>query len=256
MTVLIRLARLHARASVLAHRALGATDGFVAGVLDGALSIEQKSKLGVDLYDAAPHYRDCGTLFDWEERWFDRRLHGAKRVLVGACGAGREVCALLERGQRVSGFEPAESLLELAKARAPRAELWRDAYESWSSSAQADHYDAVLLGWGSLSHVLSPDERIRLLTECVRVCPTGPILVSYWPRTTNPAAARARQLGATLGGALGDGLVLGDAYRANIGFIHMFAKEELKELATHVGRQLVIEGGPSDYSHATFLPPS
>ena len=272
MTALTRLARLHARASVIAHRALAASDGFVAGVLDGGLSIADKSRLGVELYDAAPHYREEGALFDWEERWFERRLSPQSRVLVGACGAGREVCALLERGHVVSGFEPAPSLLELAKSRAPTSSLWLDTYESWSASARgtvnaaeggteksggkksgSEEYDAVLLGWGSLSHVLDPAARRALLEACVRVCPTGPILLSYWPRATNPSAARARKLGAQLGQRLGRGVPLGDAYRPNIGFIHMFSRDELQTLADTIGRELVFEGGPADYSHASLL---
>lgn len=255
MTALTRLARLHARASVLAHRGLAATDGFVAGVLDGALSIEDKSRLGVDLYDAAPHYREAGALFGWEEKWFDLRLKRAERVLVGACGAGREVRALIDRGHLVSGFEPAPSLLRLAESRAPDAELWEDTYESWARAARPGHYDAVVLGWGSISHVLDPAERRALVAHCSRVCAHGPILLSYWPRATNPQGARARLLGAAVGRGLGSGQVLGDAYRANIGFIHMFDGEELSDLAASVGRDLVIEGGPADYSHATLLPP-
>lgn len=254
MLVLKRLARLHARASVLAHRGLAATDGFVAGLLDGGLSTAEKSLLGVELYDAAPHYRAVGSLFDWEERWFDERLEATSRVLVGACGAGREVVALANRGHRVSGFEPARSLLSLASSRAPEADLWEDTYETWTSTSSAETYDAVLLGWGSISHVLDPVERIALLKECVRVCPNGPVLLSYWSRTSNPAAARARRVGAALGQRLGGCRPLGDAYRSNIGFIHMFSAEELKDLADSVSRDLILEGGPADYPHATLLP--
>ena len=236
-----------------AHRALQAADGVVAGLLDGALSTEQKSQLGVSLYDAAPHYRESGRLFGWEERWFADRLPDAPgRILVGACGVGREVVALAEAGHDVHGFEPAGSLLRLAAERAPSATLWSDSYESWLDRNGADRYDAVLLGWGSLSHVLDAQKRRELLQRASDLCPSGPILASYWARSTAPEAARARRLGAAIGARLGSGPTLGDAYLPNIGFVHPFDEAELVGLADDCGRVLRIEGGPSDYPHATF----
>ena len=238
------LARAHARVSVAAHRALQAADGVVAGVLDGALT-----------NDAAPHYREEGELFEWEECWFGERLPPAPaRVLVGACGAGREVVALQRAGYEVHGFEPASSLLALAKSRAPGAVLWQDAYETWLDRADETHYDAVLLGWGSVSHVLAIDHRRALVRHASRLCPTGPVLLSYWARATSPETARARRFGARLGARLGSGSALGAAYLPNIGFVHMFSSADLEELAVSADRELCVEGGPSDYPHATLLP--
>ena len=250
-----RVARAHARVSVAGHRALQASDGLVAGILDGALTTEQKTELGVALYDSAPHYRAAGELFDWEDRWFAERLPPAPaRVLVGACGSGREVLALLAAGYEVHGFEPAGSLLALARGRAGEATLWQDSYETWLERKDEPDYDAVLLGWGSISHVLEATTRRALIRQAAQVCPTGPILLSYWARSTSPGAARARKIGARLGARLGAGPALGDAYRPNIGFVHMFSRAELGDLGASAGRSICVEGEPSDYPHATLLP--
>lgn len=254
MSWVSRFARAHARVSVAAHRAVQAADGVVAGLLDAALTAEEKTRLGVSLYDGAPHYRAEGALHSWERRWFERVLPPAPaRVLVGGCGAGREIGALTDRGYVVGGFEPAASLLRLAVSRHPSATLWQDTYESWADrSGEGSDYDAIVLGWGSLSHVLSPSARVTVLRAAVARCPEGPILASYWVKTTDPAAARARRIGAWLGARLGDGMESGDAYLPNTGFVHMFDEDELVGLASQIGRTATFEGGPSDYPHVTF----
>ena len=248
----------HARASTAMHRALAAGDAFVAGVLDASLADDEKSRLGVRLYDAAPHYRDPGQLFEWERVWFDKRLPKAPAsVLVTACGAGREVIALTDMGYQVTAFEPAPSLLALAVQRVPAARFSRASYREWIERKETARYDAIVLGWGSLAHVLGASERAALLSAAHRACPTGPILASYWPAPqTRPGQARAtgqrvgRAISAVRGVATSP---TGDAWTANIGFAHGFSDAELRALADSVGRTLAIDGKPGDYPHAAFL---
>lgn len=252
-----KIARVHARASVVAHRSVQAVDSAFAGFLDAALSDEDKTRLGVDLYDNAPHYREAGQLHAWEERWFDGALPAPPaRILVGGCGAGRELGPLLERGYHVDGFEPAATLLDSARNRHPAAQLWQDTYESWTDAlglAPAQRYEAIVLGWGSLSHVIDPSARVALMEAAAAACPDGPILASYWARTSSPEAARARRVGAWLGERLGRGTPSGDAYLPNTGFVHMFDPDELRALARAVGREARVEGAPGDYPHVTFV---
>ena len=55
--LIIGAARVQLGVTRAAARALLAADGFVAGALDAALSEQEKSALGVALYDASPRYR-------------------------------------------------------------------------------------------------------------------------------------------------------------------------------------------------------
>ena len=54
-------------------------------------------------------------------------------------------------------------------------------------------YAAIVLGWGSLTHVLDPSARRRLLRACDRLCPTGPIVASAWIISALPAQKQTRQ---------------------------------------------------------------
>src|SRR5438093_6815455 len=70
----------------------------VAGFAVEATSAEEKSRFTVTRYDAADHSRGS-ELFDWERPWFVRRLPPPPaRVLLCACGAGRELRWLLDAG--------------------------------------------------------------------------------------------------------------------------------------------------------------
>jgi len=134
-------------------RALASLRGALWGFLAVALSSEEKSRLGVALYDASTEYRDSPR-YAWEDAWLERWLpavgaresesrrsgggesrrsgggedetsHGMSRegevrrsrVLVGAAGAGREVMALLERGHDVVAIEPSPQMAALCRAR-------------------------------------------------------------------------------------------------------------------------------------------
>ncbi|MCB9506946.1 MAG: methyltransferase domain-containing protein [Myxococcales bacterium] len=257
---LVSATAAHARVAVVAQRTLAAADGFVAGVADAALTFEEKAALGAVLYDSSPFYKGERGLFDWEERWFDADLpREPGRVLVAACGAGRELVAIGARGHAVEGFDPAPSMVALAASRASAARVWQATFAEWVA-APDERYDAILIGWGALSHVLDPDERRALLAACRRRCPAGPTLLSYWPRPTLAEGAsppRARALGVRLGRRLArsrdaDCRATGDPFQPGIGFSHPYAEEELDALACAAGFELLRRGGAGDYPHATL----
>jgi len=118
-------------------------------------------------------------------------------------------------------------------------------------------YDAVLLGWGSLSHVLHPVERSRVLHACTLLAPSGPILASY---LATGGEGRALQLGASAGRLLATPFALRHrqpvdptaALGAWFGFIHLFPPDEIPELARSVGRRL-LDYSASPYPHATLV---
>lgn len=274
----------------LVHRANQTTHEFVlrrsesvqrlfGGICSEALTVEEKSRLTVRIYDSHPAYFDVGnSLHAWEEPWFGRRLPAAPaHVLVGACGTGREAVALAERGYRIAALEPApEFVAESQRRLGTRGAVTRMSYEELSAlvldgqreryDVAAGQYDAVILGSGSLTHVLDPHEQERLLRALSHLCPHGPILASFFcdPEESPPrpgAAARAgRRIGRLLARLRRSAPAHSDrlSYRAHSGFAYTFTPREIEALAQTIGRRLVWENeGPRmrPFHYATFLPP-
>jgi len=253
-----------------AHRLAGA-------VFSESLRTDEKSRLTVKIYDFYPGYIDVGDhLYPVEEAWFARHLPPPPcHVLVGACGTGREAIALAARGYRVDAIEPAPAFVAESRRRlAGRAPVARLSYEELSAAVLdgapaegplAAHYDAVLLGCGSLTHVLDTAEQRRLMAALGRLCPQGPILASFFCSDDGAAAVaagRAVRLGRRIGRAFARfrGMPPAGAaqvsYRAHSGFAYTFTEREIEALAASAGRRTAWErqaGHPSHY--ATFLPP-
>lgn len=138
-------------------------------------------------YDAVSHYRDVENqnsgLFPFEKRMLDRFFpHPPARLLVPGAGGGREVIALLERGYTVDAFEPVAEQVEAANkiitARfGTRVEC--STLEEWAEHPQGT-YDAIFTGWGMWTHIIHHAERVAALRAFQRVCPSGPVLLSFW----------------------------------------------------------------------------
>ena len=284
----------YARLSTTLERARTAGDRFVGATLAEALTAAERGQLGIALYDVSPRHRGQG-LFSWERRWLDRRLPPPPaRLLVGACGAGREALVLAAAGYRVDAFDPAASLLALLTERAAagrrsgmpelRSGAFRyeelaaavlDGQPSPAATFAGERYDAVLLGWTSLSHVLDGSERRRLIRALDRLCPAGPILASFWSdddsdgpgdsddsdgETRAPAETRAEQAGRRVGRALASfrGLPVADGARESFlldaGFLHRLGRAEVAELAAAAGRSALWEADDGSGSHVTLTP--
>jgi len=71
-----------------------------------------------------------------------RKPPPSARVLEPACGSGRLVAALAERGHRVSGFDVSAAMLDYARRRLAdrgvRADLWLDRMESFQAEGRFD----------------------------------------------------------------------------------------------------------------------
>ncbi len=226
------------------------------GVLSRALDARERSDLSVYLGARAnPTVRS--TLFSWELPWFQSDLPPPPaRLLLGAAGSGREAAWLTARGYAVDAFEPARSCEpRLASA---VGSLGRCAFGSYEdlvlsvltveasplSHFASERYDAVILGWGSLTHVIDPDMRRNLLQAADRLSPHGPILASFWARDEGPPPPprRARAAGAAVGGWLGRlrgrsaSVSPHDGFRTHSGFTRPLARSELEALAADVGR--------------------
>jgi len=234
------------------------------GVCAEALNIEEKSALTVRVYDAYPDYFSVGAkLYAWEEPWFGARLPAPPaRVLVGACGTGREAIALADLGYRVDALEPAPDFVKESRRRlGERGYVYQLSYEQLSSividgknfpdgDLRAEHYDAVVLGSGSLTHVLDPGEQQRLLRSMCLLCPRGPILASFFcdaEQGTAASAGRATRVGRRIGRVIarirGISAACSDrlSYRSHSGFAYTFTQTEIERLASAVGRNVAWE---------------
>jgi len=249
-----------------------------SGLAAESLTTAEKSALTVRIYDSFPDYRSVGdTLYAWEEPWFGSRLPPAPaHVLVGACGTGREAVALAQRGYRVDAVEPApEFVLESRRRLGDRGRVFRASYEQVSalvldtpdrdSPLQRTRYDAVILGSGSLTHVLEPREQERILRAVSRLCPNGPILASFFCVADDvepPRVGRAVRLGRRLGRFVARLRGLKDtpserlSYRAHSGFAYTYTPREVERLGHAAGRDVAWEeGAMQPFHYVTFLPP-
>jgi hypothetical protein len=141
-----------------------------------------------------------------------------------------------------------------------------DGKDSLETTPRGARYDAVILGSGSMTHVLDPHEQERVLRSMCRLCPHGPILASFFcePEEAPVRTGRATRLGRSIGRALArlrsmppshsDRL----SYRAHSGFAYTFTPRELEQLASAIGRPLAWENDDDQlrpFHYATFLPP-
>ncbi len=282
------------RVQSIAHRTLECSHAFCARLLlsgqrfsgalfSDALRGEEKSQLTVRIYDFYPGYKSVGdTLYRWEQVWFERRMpKPPARVLVGASGTGREAIALAVAGYRVVAFEPAPEFVEESKRRLRgRAPVMRLSYEQLSAlvldgveiagigetggELRDARFDAVILGCGSLTHVLDIHEQRRLLRALHLLCPTGPIFASFFcedessprPASEGRAARFGRSIGRAIARRRGISLSSSDrlGYRAHSGFAYTFTKREIEELARIVDRRVAWEDGEMRApNYATFL---
>lgn len=250
------------------------------GICSEALTLDEKTRLTIRIYDAYPVYFSVGNdLYAWEQPWFARRLPAAPaQVLVGACGTGREAIALADRGYRVDALEPAPEFVDESRRRlGTRGQVYKLSYEELSAAVldgrestetmpRGARYDAIILGSGSMTHVLDPLEQERLLRAMSRLCPNGPILASFFcePEEAPVRAGRAIRFGRSTGRALArlrsmppthsDRL----SYRAHSGFAYTFTPREIERLASAIGRSLAWEsddGKLRPFHYATFLAP-
>lgn len=242
---------------------------FMRGLLTEALSIEELEELTVRLYDRAAGQYSGQSVQDWENAMFDRWLPPAPaHILVTAAGSGREARALIARGHAVDALEPTPGMAATCAAvpgigmvvRATHKDLVAAVARGGGPATPLAErrYDAVLVGWGSFTHVLSREGQVRLLTACDRLAPSGPILLSFFARGRDGrrrvrAFAAGTRLGRRVGASRGTtSKALEIDLIWHLGFTHACAADEIAELAASMGR--VAETTITPYGHAVLRP--
>lgn len=260
-------------ASVRMHRRAGLRPSrlqrVVWGFLGRALRTSEKSALGVAIYQTS-NFLALRQL-SWEKEWYRARLPPPPaRILVGACGSGPELLHLLDAGYEVVGFDPANDLLERARARVgERATLFRLSYEALARAALDGEsegcaelvtmrFDAAVLGLASFNHVLVARDRRRTLEAFAALCPEGPILASFIMHA--PAGGRrAFRVGEAAGAWMARARDLGserdpaETVVDGLGFIHALQPGEVEEVAAILGRRIALDAAPDNGCLATFL---
>lgn len=266
MGPLLRAAAAAARAGQTLERAARAGTAAWGALLGESLSAAEREAVTLALYGRAGG--ELRALFPWEVQWFDAWLPRSGAALVAGAGAGAEVRALVARGLTVDAAEPVPRLaaaLAAAGARrvftADHAALAEGALSGMGPAAglRDARYAAVLLGWGSLTHVLDADVRRRVLAAVDRLT-AGPILASFWgAEGAGPApGGRLAQAGARVGRAVGRlrGHPPGagdERFAPWCGFGHLFTVAEIEGLGAAVGREARWGEGP--YPHVAWVRP-
>jgi hypothetical protein len=273
LKLLIFLTRAGARVNRAAARGQTAFHHLAQGFLSQALSPAEMATATLALYDVeSGSYETRRALTDWEREWYAASLPPAPaRILVTAAGKGREVAALLHLGYSVDAFEPVAPYVEPCARldgvglvlTADYADFCRAVLDDGGGPAAALRdrtYDAVILGWGSLTHVLTPHDQHRVLAAASALTPHGPVLASFFVR--KPAAVRpeghVRRLGTAAGRLAGrlrrvPAAPVEIGFFWNLGFTYSYTSEDLERLSTALGRRS--EWHPEPYGHATLLPP-
>jgi hypothetical protein len=256
-------------------KSMNAVRTTAGGIFSTALTMPEMDAVTVDLYKGqTAQYGHLAGLHDWERDWYAAELPAAPaRILVGAAGAGREVAGLLEQGYTVDAFEPTPTMASTC-AQVPAVgvvvtagfdEFCAAVLDDRTTAATplaANRYDAVVIGWGGLHHVVADQARDRLLRACCRLAPDGPVLASFhtkgaWLRAE--AASRGRRLGARLGRRIARARGIGEPpdgvhFTWRIGFERPLDRDAVERLAQAIGRD--VRYSEPLYGCAVFLPPA
>jgi hypothetical protein len=137
-----------------------------------------------EYYASQAHYRtdlnQRAGLFPFEVRVVDAYFPSPPaRLFVPGAGAGRELLALRERGYAVEGLEPV-AVLRQAAARLGLP-LGAQTVQEWARAPEG-RFDGILAGWGLWAHLTRQAERQAVLEAFRSVCPSGPVLLSFFLR--------------------------------------------------------------------------
>lgn len=241
-----------------AQRVVTAAGRVLEGFALSACRDEELSRLTEVCYAGQPEVHRS-DLFPWERAWLERELPPPPgRVLVGGSGHGREVAWLRGRGYDTVAFDPVVAAdAGRGMLRARYEDLLAEGHAATQAIRQAAPYSAVLLGWGSFTHVPGAETRARVL-KVLGGMSEGPMLLSYWSvQGGSVARGRAHATGAALGRRLGGPReeragASKDVVAAHCGYAHCFSDDEVQALGDRAGFDAHCEH--EGYPHATLRP--
>jgi len=213
-------------------------EGFWLGFLDPedltAITIRnfQQSRM----YNG-PEHNQSG-LFLWEREAIDRFFRPSSRILVAACGGGRELIALHGLGFQADGFDCTPRLVETSRRLLQELGISSNVVLCPPNDVPGEltpefaSHDSLIVGWTAYMHIPGSVRRIAFLRKLrALVQPEAPILVSFWVREgTSRDEDRVFRLARwfrSLRGRRAEPLEPGD-HLTDRGYHHCFAKEEIE----------------------------
>jgi SAM-dependent methyltransferase len=222
-------------------------------------------------YSQGSEHNESG-LFAFERNAIERSFPPPPAsILVGACGGGRELFGLVERGYRIAAaYDPVAKFIDtlredrrFADAKERLCVASHQQVESlpplMEMRRKGDYLDAVVVGWTSYTHLLRAPSRVAFLHALRRLCPRGPVLVSFFVQSAGEAE-RPRQFRSMLRRLLGttEGMVQpGDGLHRSAGGIHYFTEAGFLAEAAEAGYR-VQHWQEHDFAaaHAVLVPES
>lgn len=234
------------------------TEELILAIIPSSLHTTFVTPTYINSYGPKTPYRG---LFQWENTAIQNFFPPPpSRILVGGAGSGREMVTLITKGYFLTGFEPILVSVNHAKSMLPKEKLLafeKGRYEDLVSGALKEiesysPYDAVILGWGSISHVLDPRMHKLILEKVRKLCPGGPILLSW--RKASYARPKVKLLRKFFSTFKLRAFCERDYFRFDLGFCHSFNSEEIKGLAESTSNSIIFYEDEKTYPHAVLMP--
>ena len=209
-------------------------EGFWLGCLDpeDLTAVTIRSFQQSRLYNG-PEHNQSG-LFPWERETIDRFFRPRSRILVAACGGGREIIALHSLGFQAEGFDCTPRLVETSRRLLQELGISSTVMLCPPNDVPREltPHDSLIVGWTAYMQIPGSARRIAFLRKLrASVPPEAPILVSFWVREgASPDEGRAFRLATwfrSLRGRRAEPLEPGD-HVTDRGYHHCFAKEEIE----------------------------
>lgn len=181
-------------------------------------------------------------------------------------GDGRELLALSKQAYTLCAFGPLSISAKCAQISIPKENLLAFSNATYEDLVKCKlkkiesfaPYNAVILGWGSISHILDHKMQKLLLEKVRKLCPSDPILVSWLKEIyAGPKTKIFRSVLKHIGLKASDR----DHYSFQKGFWHTFTCDEIFDLANSAGNFIVFYDDDEKsclqgYPHAVLLPAS
>jgi hypothetical protein len=209
-------------------------EGFWLGYFDpdDLTAVTIRSYQQSHLYSGREHNQS--GLFPWEREAIDRFFRPGSRILVAACGGGREMIALHRLGFQADGFDCTPRLVEASQGLLQQLGISANVALCPPSEVPQElmPYDGLIVGWTAYMQIPGHARRIAFLRRLrVAVPSDAPLLVSFWVKeegsTDEGRVFRLAKWFRSLRGRSAESLEPGD-HVTDRGFHHCFAKEEIE----------------------------
>jgi SAM-dependent methyltransferase len=186
-------------------------------------------------------------LMDWEEDLVTRFVNPQDLVLLVGSGPGRDLVALVGKGYRVTGVEPARRAIATARRHLERRGLSADIIEGFFEDVTLPTpFDVIIFSYCCYSFIPESGRRIAVLRKAgAHLTDGGRILISYLTEQAgHPLLIQFARMAATLSGSdwhpeRGDVLHLVDTARPLFHYEHPFRPGEIDAEALAAGLRVV-----------------